>query len=273
MNVTLLFRLGRMLLLGGWILAARGAGLPEPSVVFFGVVTDELGQRLTQGSFVLQLESPAASTPVRVEVTLTNLHGQFSYVAFLPAETALTGRSRSPGHLALARTSETWRVLRPAWGAGLLTPLPASRSNLVVNTASRGALVRTDFTLGVDTDGNGLMDAWEQRYFGRLGNDPLGNPAGDGISNLAKMYAGLDPRGTMVNPPQFTVVQSLPDGSFQVEWSSEAGRRYTLHRADRLEGPFSALRANVLATPPANRFVDTEATTQSAFFYRVELLP
>jgi hypothetical protein len=37
---------------------------------------------------------------------------------------------------------------------------------------------------GIDTDGNGLPDAWEMQYFGHLGVDPNADPDGDGLTNL-----------------------------------------------------------------------------------------
>jgi hypothetical protein len=43
------------------------------------------------------------------------------------------------------------------------------------------------------TDPNGLLGAWELEYFGYLGVNPNGDPAGDGISNFQKYYLGLNP--------------------------------------------------------------------------------
>ncbi|MBI2517336.1 MAG: hypothetical protein HYV95_10525 [Opitutae bacterium] len=44
-----------------------------------------------------------------------------------------------------------------------------------------------------DTNHNGLPDAWEQQYFGRLGVDPLADADGDGRSNAQEYAAGSNP--------------------------------------------------------------------------------
>jgi hypothetical protein len=41
-----------------------------------------------------------------------------------------------------------------------------------------------------DLDGNGLLDAWEQLYFGRIGVDPSADADGDGLNNLSEHKAG-----------------------------------------------------------------------------------
>lgn len=47
---------------------------------------------------------------------------------------------------------------------------------------------------GVDSDLNGMSDAWEFRYFAVLtGTDPAGNPDGDAYTNLQEFVAGKDP--------------------------------------------------------------------------------
>jgi hypothetical protein len=46
---------------------------------------------------------------------------------------------------------------------------------------------------GVDSDGNGLADAWEYTYFGHIGVDPNADPDGDGESNLSEYRSGTNP--------------------------------------------------------------------------------
>lgn len=45
----------------------------------------------------------------------------------------------------------------------------------------------------VDTDGDGISDAWELEYFGNLSTDPNADPDGDGVSNLQEYINGTNP--------------------------------------------------------------------------------
>jgi len=52
-----------------------------------------------------------------------------------------------------------------------------------------------------DRDGNGLPDGWERHFFGPTGQDPEGDPDGDGLSNLAELEQGSVPyQGPRVEP-------------------------------------------------------------------------
>lgn len=57
-------------------------------------------------------------------------------------------------------------------------------SATVLNTSSFTAL---------DADWNGLADAWETQYFGKVGNDPSADPDLDGITNFQEQTVGTNP--------------------------------------------------------------------------------
>ncbi len=48
-------------------------------------------------------------------------------------------------------------------------------------------------TILSDTDGSGLPDRWQMRYFGHLGVDPKADPDGDGMTNIEEFRKGTDP--------------------------------------------------------------------------------
>jgi hypothetical protein len=54
-------------------------------------------------------------------------------------------------------------------------------------------LYSVPITSDADTDGDLLIDSWEQRFFGHTGVDPFADSTGDGYSNLQKMLTGADP--------------------------------------------------------------------------------
>lgn len=65
------------------------------------------------------------------------------------------------------------------------------------------SFVSTYAVAPVDLDGNGLADAWEQRWFQSLGNEAQGDANSDGLSNRTSMLLGLPPVGPSGQPIKF----------------------------------------------------------------------
>jgi hypothetical protein len=121
---------------------------------------------------------------------------------------------------------------------------------------------RLDLTLGVDSDGDGLPDAWEQQliamYGGTLaGINPNDDSDGDGISNLLEYLAGtyaFDPSDGFA-----LAITGVNAGASALEFLAIRGRNYTIQASPdfrawtsvqfRLtsEGPQAALRNNYQA--------------------------
>jgi hypothetical protein len=87
----------------------------------------------------------------------------------------------------------------------------------------------------VDSDGNGLSDAWEVDHFGQIGVDPTADADGDGISNLEEFIFGTNPQ-----------VQDISE--------TTAGATYVYDAANRLEqvGGNSALPEAINLDPEGN---------------------
>ncbi len=90
------------------------------------------------------------------------------------------------------------------------------------------ALSQGDF----DTDGNGLIDTWEIRFFGAKGQDPGADPDGDGETNLEECIAHTDPQDA---GDCFMVVRSEfdPEDSL-VTFSSVVGKKYRIEVSNNL---------------------------------------
>ena len=78
---------------------------------------------------------------------------------------------------------------------GIVTPVPAYAVTgpvlVTVNGVPSNALI---FAVGeVDSDGDGLPDAWELQYFGNLGQNGAGDPDGDGYTNSQEFQLGMNP--------------------------------------------------------------------------------
>lgn len=64
-----------------------------------------------------------------------------------------------------------------------------------INLGELGVTLAADsIAAGIDTDNNGIADAFEQINFGQLGIDPNADPDADGLTNKQEYQMGLDPK-------------------------------------------------------------------------------
>lgn len=79
-----------------------------------------------------------------------------------------------------------------------------------INLGELGVTLQSDnIALGIDTDGDGLPDWFEQTYFGTpVGVDPKADPDADGLSNLDEYKKGTDP--TFPNERLLNISTRLP---------------------------------------------------------------
>ena len=81
----------------------------------------------------------------------------------------------------------------------------------------------------VDSDGNGLIDSWEQEHFGQIGIDPDADPDGDGLTNLQEYQGGTDPNDYFNDAsPEITIISPEDDldGKFEVSVHRPDGTPY-----------------------------------------------
>jgi subtilisin family serine protease len=122
----------------------------------------------------------------------------------------------------------------------------------------------------VDTDGNGLPDWWELKYFGHLtGTDPNADPDQDGMSNLAEWVAGTNPTNA-ASCLRLTLLSAANSNGIVLSWPSVAGKTYWLARSTNLSAGFdSTVFTNIAATAPINTKTNTVIFPGSAGFYHV----
>lgn len=118
---------------------------------------------------------------------------------------------------------------------------------------------------GYDSDGDGLADEWELRYFVNLGF--LGVPGdwdGDDVSDVLEQAAGSDPS----DPASLlAIVDVMGGGNGPVlRWQSARGRTYAVHRTTNLLEDFSVLESNIPSTPLQNVYTDAPGTVGSSFY-------
>lgn len=256
------------------VCSAFPEGIPEPSLVSYGVVRHAVtGVPVTFGSIQWTFR-PASGPVVVVSGQLTNVNDQFSYVLFTPMESTLSGQPATLNTLSLSSTPITYNRLEVS-----VNGLPASLANpaqgsFALTRNDRGKVERIDLRVAlpfIDTDMDGLPDEWEQQYFGGLQFGAGTDPDGDGMSNLDELKAGTNPNDAQ-SQFAFIKVEAHPQGGILVEWSSTSGRIYTLLRSTTVTGGFLPIATGVAATPTANSYRDTAMTGGGPFFYllRVE---
>ncbi len=214
---------------------AAQAGLPLPPTITYGLIRDEFGQPFVSGVQV-KLVKVADTNSV---CALYDVNGQFqpgvNYRLSLELESA------SPlwrPYAALVGTP--MQIIVTVGGATQpLTPTP------YFNAPAAGTARRVDFATAVDSDGDGLPDAWEELMvvwseglFGSISDIRPGDDSdNDGMTNLQEYLAGTLP---FLKTDLFAITQAanVPEfGRLALTFATSDTRTYHILVADRLDSP------------------------------------
>lgn len=200
---------------------------PAPDYVLYGTVRNERGIILTPGSAVV-IVSNAAGEIVRCPIDLTPEQG-VNYLVHIPMDSGTVGSNYTA--TAMQPTAGfTLRVL-----IGKVSYVPFQLTRLPPTIGLPGTRTRLDLTLGVDSDNDGLPDAWEQLLIdndrtGRLRTLADVNPGddldGDGLTNYQEYLLGtyaLDARDGLA----LTMVEAV-NGWGHLRFAITVGRTYTI---------------------------------------------
>ncbi|MDB6066028.1 MAG: hypothetical protein JWR26_2236 [Pedosphaera sp.] len=105
-----------------------------------------------------------------------------------------------------------------------------------------GGIVIDYWNAAHDTDGDGLPDWWESRYYGNSTNVLPQTTAANGFSNLYCYRLGLDP----TNPRSTFRLQAAREpgtGNPQLTWNSVGGKTYSVEYANNLSSPGAFIQA------------------------------
>lgn len=135
-----------------------------------------------------------------------------------------------------------------------------------------GMNISNDFDLyGVprplDGDGNGTAH-WDMGAYEFA--SPVFDTDDDTMPDYDELVAGTDPlSGSSFFAMTPGSVSDWTGGAVVVEWSSVAGKEYSLMRSTNLMEDFSVLSSNIVATPTLNSYTDSTATASGPYYYKI----
>lgn len=275
--MRMIFRIwiyGVIVSLGGSSMGLAAPPIPEPGLTLYGVVRNVQGGanvRMIVGAINIMVQPQAGAPIVVVEASLRNVNDQFSYVAQVPFATSAPGLDPVETALELTADPSLYTLSATIQGEEA-TIVPEEAAAFQFSRAERGALMRVDFEVSVesnDADNDGIPDSWEEAFDV---DDPDGDPDGDGLTTLEEYLAGTDP--TDANSSfEFIGLEVAEAGGVTLSWSSVAGKVYVVERSTSILEGFEAIRTGIAATPPVNTFTDPEAFALGEFFYRLRITP
>lgn len=178
-----------LLALGVCLSARLGAFPPAPHHVIHGTVRDELGDPVNLTTAVVSLET-TTGIAIKCNVTPGILPGE-NYRLTVPMDSFTKPDAYKT--TALAPTVP----FRMKVKIGNITYLPIELAGNFANLGAPAGDTLLNLTLGVDSDGDGLPDAWEALLIQMLGGGktladikPNGDDDHDGISNYSEYIAG-----------------------------------------------------------------------------------
>ncbi len=216
------------LAVGPWSTAS--AFPPAPYHLLYGLVRDQYGTPLTVYPATIYLETPSG---LRVQGQLSgSLQPGTNYRLEVPMDSGLTPDLYTT--VALKKNVQFGLKL----GIGRTTYVPIEMSGKLANLGKPGQETRLDLTMGVDADGDGLPDAWEQLMISMYGGalaDIRGQDDGDGdgISNRDEFLAGTlafdASSGFRVS------ILGTSDDAAVMEFLTLPGRTYTMQASSDLK--------------------------------------
>jgi len=270
MNASLTSRRLLAGLAGSLLTVAAWAFPPAPDHLIYGYVRDEQGTPLNRPNAEVWLE---ANDRVLVKVpVVTDPEPGVNYRLAIPVDSGVTGDLYTPNAL---RPTVPFRLRVKI---GNVTYLPIEMSGVANFVTRPGASSRVDLTLGVDSDGDGIPDAWERQLIAGLGGgktladiNPNDDADGDGLSNLQEYLAGtyaFDPQDGFA----LSIVSTQGDRPV-LEFLAIRGRDYEIQGSADLQNwsriAFS-LTTDAAGTPLRNQFRATDTRVRRPVVSPVE---
>ena len=205
---------------------------PAPHHTLYGQVRNQWGDPINVSPSDVYLETPSG-TQLHTSV-VNGLEPGVNYRLEVPMDSGTSVDTNAYMPTALKPFYQfKLKVL-----VGQTIYLPIEMVGNFAQIGKPGEKTRLDLTLGVDSDGDGLPDAWEQAlidiYGGTLATiNPNDDTDGDGIPNINEYIAGtyaFDPTDG------FTLsILGVNNGHSQLEFLAIRGRTYTIQESPTMQ--------------------------------------
>ena len=123
----------------------------------------------------------------------------------------------------------------------------------------------------LDSDGDGLLNGWEQTYFGNpLSGIATADNDGDGANNLQEQAANTSPNSA-ASALRFTNIQRT-GANVALQWTGGQAVKQLIQQATSLSGPWTAIFTNNPPTAITNSLTVSNVVS-SPRYYRVQIGP
>ncbi|MGA2245699.1 MAG: hypothetical protein ABSH48_11925 [Verrucomicrobiota bacterium] len=238
----------RMTLLCGLLaLPAARAFPPAPDGVIYGMVKDQYGTPLMNASDTVILQTPSGVT-ITAAIQPALAIG-VNYLLRVPMDSGIAGQP----YVTNALVAATPYLLYVA--AGTTTNLPIEMAGASPVLGRPAQLTLQNLTVGVDSNGDGIPDAWELLFFQEIGTNvalaninPNADYAHDGRTLWQEYLLGNYP----FNPGNNFAVKIVSQnaGSAVLAFTTMTGRTYTAFGSADLQN-WTALSFTIPSAGPA----------------------
>jgi hypothetical protein len=198
---------------------------PAPFHLFIGVLRDEYGTPINSVQAEVILET---SSGVQVKTVINpGIESGANYRLEVPMDAGLMSAAYQPTAL------RPFASFRMKVRVGKVIYLPIEMRGEYGSLGQPGKRTRLNLTLGEDSNGDGLPDAWQRLVDADLSKVKPEGDAGNGMTYLQKYLAGtyaLDPKEGF----ELSMV-GVTNGVSRMEFLAVTGRSYTLNSSQDLK--------------------------------------
>lgn len=211
------------------------ANPPAPSYTIYGGIRSEDGRPLDGGEGLIIVSIAPVGEVARGPVDVTLGQG-INYTLQISMDAGISADLYKP----IASSPKKAFTVQVVLGSKSYVPINVA--GRVLDTDQPSVRERFDFVLGVDSDGDGLPDSWEQALIDASSGDGISSLGdvkagddydGDGHTNLEEFLAGTDPR--RADEGVFLDVIGMENGVSRLRFTAARGRTYTIRVSDDLK--------------------------------------